>query len=443
MRGHKTLIQEAEALAMSPDAAYSFLKQRAGISKGDDDPFDAHAEANLMARADPLIDLALAQYSRYGSTAAALFGKAAPESPVRLALLTNKSAQAEIFVLVRFPVSLFVNAENAATWIAQASNQELEALFENPTLDDSFLRDVLKRSKPWDMLDDNKLSYIVAILTRNERMRTPRTSDSMDGWAEYSYGAVFDAAWNLAGSVDPSEEWSLALGWLYDQLETDAFSIKEPLSLAARWTTNPADAEAVKEETEQNERGWLTNRQRVRKGLGRLALASSPKLLSELLSSDDMAIRSAAYSDGKITLDQLNDAFTKDGELFFNEAIDNSWLWRTTPTRQALQKAAWSVVSKDKHSCLSAASTYNGVRRKNQNNHPDWFKDEDWVEVDEDAVAATKGDLALLTRRLEQPAPILVLLAEQAKQGLQTLNSRTGWIWAFSLGTLVLGLRHL
>jgi hypothetical protein len=444
MRGHKTLIQEAEALAMSPEVAYSFLKLRAGQSKdeGRNDHFDQHAEAALMGRADPLIDLALAQYCRHNSTAAALFDKAAPESPVRLAILTNRAMQAEIFN--RFPVSLFLSKEKAAAWISQASGSEMQALFENPTLDDSFLQDLLKRSKPWDTLNDDRLSTIVAILTRNERMRTPRDDDYMDGDAEYSYTAVFNAAWKLAESVQPGEGWAMALGWLYDRLETDAFSINEPLALVDRWKLDPTDAEAAKNESKENESGWLSNRQRVRKGLGRLALRKSSKLLPELLSSEDVALRSAAYAAGQITVDQLSAGFARDDELFFNEAIHNPWLWRSAPARQALKDVAWSVVRKDKHSDLLAANIYNGIRKDKRKNHPDWFKDEegDEMEMDYDEGPATRADLALLAQRLEQPTAKNVQLVEQLKQGLQTLNSRAGWIWWFSLGALVVSLRH-
>ncbi len=433
MRTYKTLIQEAEALAMSPEAAYDFLKQRSKQSEGEsrNDPFDNHAEETLMTRADPLIDLALAQYCRHSSTAAALFEKAAPGSAVRLAVLTNRAMQTEIFH--RFPAGLFKNTTLAASWLSQASLEETRALFENPTLDDSFLREVLKRTRPWDALDDNMLCNVVAILQNNERMCTPRKDEYMDGGAEYSYSAVFDAAWCLAESVQPTEDWSYALGWLYNNMETDAFSIKDPLALVPRWSLDPTDVAAAEKEKKDNDGGWLSSRQRVRKGLGRLALSKKSALLAALLSSDDVALRMAAVATGQVTVDQLNTAFARDGKLLYNEARYNPWLWRTAPLRKSLKDIAWAVVREDKNSDLLPANIYNSICENHRAKHPEWFKDEEYDDIEENpaAVPAKKADIDLLAQ-----------LVEQTRLALQALSNRTDWIWWFSLGALVANVRY-
>jgi len=65
MRGHKAIVQEAELLAMPPEAVAAFLKRRAGLSTDElrDDPVDEDAEAALRSRSNSLIDLALARGS--------------------------------------------------------------------------------------------------------------------------------------------------------------------------------------------------------------------------------------------------------------------------------------------------------------------------------------------------------------------------------------------
>lgn len=444
MRGYKTLIQEAELMAMPPEAVAEFLKGRAGQTKDEarDDPVDEEAEKALRGRANPLIDLSLARYGRHMEVVSELFESAGANSPIRLACLANRSLGHEIFR--SFPVGLLGREPGPmAQWLLTATDDELCALFENPTLSDSFLRNLLERGKGWDAIPDDKLCRMVSVLHRNPRMRTARDDDYMDGWDEYSYGSVFNAAWKLAETAPVNEGWAFSLGWLYEQLQTDAFSINEPLKLAERWHIDPADKEANERQAKDHEIGYLGTMERVRKGLARLALSKSGKLLPELLASEDLAFRAAAYSAGSLTADQLRAGCEKDGELVLTEAIRNLSLWRSQGTRQALHDIAWGVVRNDKHSDLMAANQYNWMEKDMRKKHPDWFADEeggqsgDDDEVD-DQSPATKADIASLSGQMDRQAQGV----ESVGQALRGLMSRTGWIWWFSLGALVASLRH-
>lgn len=443
MRGYKTLIQEAELMAMPSEAAADFLKRRAGQSKDEarEDPFDQEAEHSLQGRGDPLIDLALARYGRHMEVVSGLFQSSAPGSPIRLACLANRSLAHEIFL--SFPTGLFGREPvPMAEWLLTASDDELCALFENPTLSDSFLRDLLERSRGWEAIPDDKLCRMVSILHRNPRMRTARDDDYMDGWDEYSYGSVFNAAWSLAETAPVTESWAFSLGWLYEQLQPDAFSIKEPLALAARWHVSPDDAEANARQAKDHGIGYLGTMERVRKGLARLALSKSGKLLPELLASDDLALRAAAYSAGNLNAEQLSEGYEKDGELVLTESIRNLLLWRSKDTRQALHDIAWGVVRNDKHSDLLAANQYNWMEKDVRKKHPAWFADEDATQDEEGEVdsqaPATKADIASLSNQLDGNTHGLNSIAKT----LGALMSRSGWIWWFSLGTLVASLRY-
>jgi hypothetical protein len=222
MRGYKSIIQEAELLAMSPEAVAEFLKKRAmqSMDELDNDPVDEDAEKALRGRSNPLIDLALARYARFIETLRPIFQNSQPCGALRLAVLSNGTRWP---AYTHFPVELFgereqETREQAAAWLAEAPSEELQALFENPRIDDDFLSDILKRSKPWDALSDERLATIVAILCRNERMWTPG-EDFEDGFAHARYHAVFNSAWKLAESVEPTERWARALSYLYDRLE--------------------------------------------------------------------------------------------------------------------------------------------------------------------------------------------------------------------------------
>ncbi|MFS2165674.1 hypothetical protein [Variovorax sp. Varisp62] len=442
-KSYKGIIKQAELMAMSPDALVAFLKKRASQSKDEwrSDEVDEDIEAALLARDDPAINLALAKHARFIATSKPLFTSGEPSGASRLAVLSNIVVGGENFS--KFPVALFDDEEQTVAWLIASPSEELSALFENHNLDDSFLRDLLEGKKPWDQIPDDRLAMIVVTLHRNERMRRPYDDDFMDGYAEYSYGAVFNAAWTLAERVEPTVRWAAALNYLYDRLETDAFSIKKPLELAARWHVDPSDADAVAREAKDIMGGWLSGHQGVRKGLARLALSKDSKLLPILLASDDPALRSAAYADGDIKPEQLSAAYERDGELVFNQAMHNHKIWRTQAGRGALKTIAWAVVHADKHSDLLAANIFNGIRTDLSEKHPDWFKDEDdhQPELEASDEPATKADVLALSEMLAQPSSGQTL--EQLKQSLAALNGRLGWVWWFSLGALATSLwRH-
>lgn len=443
MRGYKTLIQQAELMAMAPEPVAEYLKRRASQSKDEarDDPVDEEVEKALRGRGDPLIDLSLARYARHMKVVSELFLSGGSDSPIRLACLSNRSLGHEI--LSPFPVGLLGSEpEPIAEWLLTASDDELCALFENPTLSDSFLRDVLERRKGWQTIDDDRLCRFVSILHRNPRMRTPRDDDYMDGYDEYVYDSVFTAAWKLAETAPATEDWAAVLGWLYEQLQPNGFSIKEPLKLAQRWHVDPADAKEAKREAESLAIGYLGNKQRVRKGLARLALSESNKLLVELVSSDDVALRCAAYFSGSLNADQLRAGFERDGKLAFNEAVRNLFLWKRQDTRQALRDIAWGVVMADKTSDLGAANSYNWKEKDMRMKHPAWFADEEGEPSGDDEVddqsPATKADISTLAGQMDRQ----VQGVEAVAQALRALMSRTGWIWWLSLGALLASLRH-
>jgi hypothetical protein len=91
MRGYKSIIQEAELLAMSPEAVAEFLKKRAkqSVDELDHDPVDEETEEALRGRSNPLIDLALARYARSTEALRPIFQSSQPCGAIRLAVLSN------------------------------------------------------------------------------------------------------------------------------------------------------------------------------------------------------------------------------------------------------------------------------------------------------------------------------------------------------------------
>jgi hypothetical protein len=338
------------------------------------------------------------------------------------------------------PEALFEDQEQFKAWVLNADHLELQALFENPSIGDLFLAELLERRNIWVTVSDDRLLEIVAILATNERMHAAYDDTFMDGYAEYQHSAVFNAAWKLAESVPVNTGWAAALSELYGRLEPTAFSVEQPLELAKRWQSGIAETDNNVEPS-----GWLPGYQGVRKGLAVLALIKKSELLPTLLTSGDPALRAAAYAKGQLTTGQLESGYQKDGEFAFSHAVHNPRIWRTEESRTALKTIAWGVVRHDKHSDLMAANVFNGMREKMRARHPNWFQAEEDAErnIDPGTLPVTKAELAAMAEQIDQLGGIQAESTTALGQSITKLGSRVGWVWWLALGGLLLGLRHL
>jgi len=362
MRHYKTIVQEAELLATSPESVVQFLKERAtGVKdKPVMDVVDEDAEQALRSRKHPLIDLALAQYGRHVAVVAVLFSSVPTKHPIRLAALSNKNVEGK----ASFPIHLFGSEQKLCEWLDTAPEEEFAALFENPNLSNALLADLLSRRGTWSKISDDNLRKVVHALLKNERMHAGYQKQFYDQWKHFNYTSVSDAAWLLAETIEPTERWASVLGWLYEKLEPAAPSISKPLALVTRWRANAKDKATLDLQAELNADGNLSHRQRMCKGLARLALAQNGKLLPTLLKDKDIAVRCAVYSSGRMTAVQLKAAFKRDGVLVFDEAIVNPYLWQSENTRAALSQIAETCDKKEKGGFSARCERYNLVKRE-------------------------------------------------------------------------------
>lgn len=407
MRSYETIITEAEYLAIAPQAVRERLALRAAQSKDDwrQDTLDEKGEESLRLRRDPLIDLSLAQYARNTATVKPLFDASELTSAHRLAILSNQSLGKGSFS--RFPMGLFDSSEKCKRWLLRGDLVELKALFQNPHVQQDFLRDLLEGKEDWAQLPDARMTQIVSFLCSNERMRTEYDNSHMDGFAEYSHNAVFDAAWSLAERVEPTEQWAKALSWLFADLYRQSFSLKEPMKTLERWRPDPSNAELVANDAKTSTGGFLSPYEMVRMSLARLASKRDYKLVESFLSSDDRALRAAAYSDANLNAEQLTSAYEKDGQMLFNQAISNDEIWRDAGLRPVLRAIAWRVSSDHQASDLGAVNHFNAIEQRMKDRNPQWFEEEEpESDADDkhyfapDDAPASKSDLAALERRL-------------------------------------------
>jgi len=352
MRNIDCVIDEARLAVSSPESVVQYLVDRgARLTTKGYDTTDKQFEQTLLDRHEPLIDLALARWCHYDETWRALWAANQDNSPhafaIRMSLLSNITFWG-IFRFRTGPTEAF--GEGFIDWLPTASVDELFTLFGNPTLDKGFLQEFLEGGPSWACLPEEHLRYCLYGLTRNPAINISDYHQWYD--SEYcKYGsAVFKAAWNLAGTVPNTDIWADVLHCLFDVLLSMHYGFEDfdwegcdyqrssflqvwlgcdpvrgssapenPLVLAARWT--PVDEHGI------GEYGQLSAFQRVRRALAYLALEnSSVDRTDEFLTSNDPALRAAAYASRRLSTEQIAAAVKRDDYMGFNEMAENKQL---------------------------------------------------------------------------------------------------------------------
>lgn len=431
MRTYKQVIREAELLNLPLKDVSDALKARSQLPERElrDDSIDDEAEGKLLEKNEPLITLALARYGRSIKHVASIFDSAPRNSALSLACLSNRSISEAIFS--PFPLALFGNEWKMRQWLMGASEQEFAALFQNPGLRDEFLEDFLGLDKGWDELSHDALRKALLHLSANPRMSTQRDDSWLDGFSEYQYAAVFNAAWELSEKLPPTEENAAALGHLYAKLVTDGFNVGDPLEVAKRWHPNPNDAEAIAREQRAGGYGRLGRFQLIRCGLAKLALSRDSSLIPTLLVSDDAAFRIAAYSVADLTTEHIQRASEKDDSTAFYEMLQNPRLWRTSKQRRALKDAAWRIVNADKQSDLLPVNAFNARAEAMEKSHPGYFEDDAADEVNSPEPEASPE-----LQELERQG----LMLRAMSKAPEALTSKVNWALGLAAGAFLMTL---
>jgi hypothetical protein len=426
-------VLEAQLAASSPDRVFAWLEARARRPQDSPSDTDPQVEKSLLARKDPLINLGLAQYGIEDDTKA-LFDSSDPayRPALRLAVLSNQAlATHQAHRTGNLIQALTGHRSSAGEWLRELSNEELRALFKNPTLDENFLIDFLEQKTGWHELDERRQIFVVRALATNPRMTAHYQSVIMDGYAEYKHGAVFSAAWGLAETVPVKIQWCWALYDLF-RSTTASSMLKEPLEVAKRWFPDPSHAKVAAAEASALESEHLGAFAFLREEIARLAVQGSsvgPKL-DVLLNHEDLPVRLAACRYGRLTEAQIAAAVARDPKFVFEEVVRNEWLWSRSATRGILKTLAWE--QPDPRSYMDAPNLYRHIEAEFRKKQPTWFKDEHDDEhqesVDEDSLPATRGDMkaavAELAGKIELTYPNLVAIQNAAI----TVLSRSGWL---------------
>ena len=363
------VMEKVELLESSPERVFEWLKCRAATNSGS--PGD-DLEQSLLDRHHALIDLGLARYGLEEKVLLGLFQReAVADSPVRLAVLSNTAAPRKFFL--GYPEKIISENRELAT-VGNFSDLEILALFGNPELPDHFIRDFLEQGEIWQALDEPRRRTAVAGIGQSLVARGDY-DDPWDGYAEYQYNASFDAMWQLASFLPATDTWAMVLGPIFQVLKPQSFSMESPVEVAERWLPDDLEKTAA-----TNRSGFLSDKQMMRLGLARLALDKETKIGPDLLAHDDTAVRCAAYTQTKMSAKEVRGALHRDGRLAARYMMKNSLgIWRDWRSREALQKGCWEV-TKGSSGDLSLPEDFRAQSTKLEDDHPDWFREDEETE---------------------------------------------------------------
>lgn len=411
----------------------------------------------LLVRGDPLIDLGLARFGTGGGILRELFHRvdsALPEErknglALRLAVLSNEIGLGENMIgSCGDPVRMFFDGDNAACvkWLNDISFQEsdrklgdqtnqifpcfpeIQALFENASMGARFLTAFLKGEEPWNQVDEIKHRAAVLALGQNKRACAEYKGhgDSLD---ENFHRETLDTCWMLAEQVPVSMAWAAALGELYKYLPRKSYSSKDSLEVAKRWVLSTDDDSAAKDEVDSNKYGYLGHFQSVRMWLGCRAISNQwkEKNIDDALTSEDITLRCAAYRCMSLSEAQIKSAYERDKNFAVNYMLNNPDIWRNTDNHFTL----WAICNAD------ASQDHFYARRRMKTLNPEWFQNEN----DQSNEPVTKADITHALEQMQSESGLTVAL-DLLRKSVESVNSRLGWVFWFSLGALVASYKH-
>ena len=233
-------IREAQLIVSSPERVASELKQYAGKFL-----YEGKLQENLLARNNPLIDLALAQYTTEKEILTALYKKSCvqpKDSPnekyllgLKIACLSNECSHhgwdipkgiEEVFGIGEFE-----------RLVTKGSEEEIAALFSNPSFF-SILEALYKNEGIFSSLADDQRRLLVAYSKENPKLALCQDSEN---YPDMNYYSVHKAILSMLASAPITHDWADTLFKLLLALDPEKiFSLDEPItSIISRWSDLP------------------------------------------------------------------------------------------------------------------------------------------------------------------------------------------------------------
>lgn len=422
--------EEAILLASSNAAVADYLVARGTEARKRrwEDGISEKTEATLLERSDRLIDLRLAEYCLFSSTAQTLFLRDANDWALRSLILSNE-AMAEGRIMDSFPECLFEDEEGLIKYLSTISPDDVSVLFKNPTLEDSFLENLLSLGTYWQAMPEGARPLALSALGNNPKMQKEvEMADHSDGWGWFMAGKPFEHAWRLVINLDVTAVNARHLAHLYGNLAKYCLQRDGILEALPKW--KPQSDEELAEEAKGYGRANASDYQTIRRAASAMLLTEHEVKQQELLASDDIALRAGAYVAGKFTPSEMTAAVERDGWLAADSFLENRNCWRTEDHRSELRSGI-STVGSD-----WIGWRYDHYANKHKADHPEWFARDEIEDAGEDR-PLTESSIGELTRNVATSSTFTALTGSVER--LVKAQKMQFWLLIIVLGLLVFG----
>ncbi len=167
---------------------------------------DEKLENAMLARGEPLIDIALASFAARTATLAELWNRGTTNryqnesvsKAIRIACLSNRAVDKH-----RFPASV-IGENETRRGFASIDNYEADALFSNERIDDDFLVALYEHKEPFDSIPEDRWLYFIARTGENNRLNLLLDTDY---GPDLRYGSIQGAIFRLLEIAPTTDRW--------------------------------------------------------------------------------------------------------------------------------------------------------------------------------------------------------------------------------------------
>ena len=325
-------MNEEFLLNASNEGVYAFYEARSKMERIGDGrrSVNKRTEEALIARDDPIVSLALAQFSRDELISFRYFSMLDRRNiGLNCAVLNNPAVLSPHSTIVR--AFFYMGGEQFPLgWIAEAFQEELDALFSNPYFEILFTDVWFSPRKDLPSLFDSFPSEarkeIVRALARSRNISSMEEFDGRDffgGLDEHKYRTAYKQLLKIGTTVELERPWPHLLIELISKFPTSdhifnrlSFERDFLEGLAQRWNII---------EERKSEFG-LDLFEILRTVILSLSDWAATGIITEYLASEDRPFRFAVYRSAPMKIDQCKVALLKDGVQFLKLVVSNPFV---------------------------------------------------------------------------------------------------------------------
>ncbi|MBR7777556.1 hypothetical protein [Undibacterium rugosum] len=333
-RTKASLLLQYKLSLYSPSAVYEWFMS--SEAQGNDS--DEALMRFLLGRNEPLIDLGLAQHCRYDSVINDLWLRTKDSfrmneidaQALRLAILSNTTDKR---TEKRNANWYSINLTDLANLLQNAAIVEIEAIFENPSIDETLLISLFRKEDLFESLNEKRWLDCLFATLRNSRKWEDAADFDNDVW---EIKKLQEAAYYLPSIAPLTELWAVAVSGLLKRISPPSWNYvsKEMYeSTMQRWKHEAAE-KSVRPVNHWDEVRIYYGRMFY----GEFALNTGQTVnILEMVKSEDVAIRCLAYGFCKLQPEQISFGAEQDKNDFLRFALENKFLFVDKVQRLALR----------------------------------------------------------------------------------------------------------